>query len=189
MSNPSCFVGSVLASVGIAGGPLDGQPVPALPRTGRPTFGAEPGSGTGQSAEFGQFLRVMRARMRPEAAGLPTTTAPRTGVAPRGDCPACGGQYRLLQASGTRTPDPAFPGRRRRGRPSPAAGCHGARAYVGSAAQLPIIVEVTGPGTTGPPWPMAVAGRHRRYPGPGAGTPNRRVVQQPHGGSALHCVL
>ncbi len=28
----------------------------------------------GQSAEFGQFLRVMRARMRPEAAGLPTTT-------------------------------------------------------------------------------------------------------------------
>src|ERR1035437_7250378 len=28
----------------------------------------------GQSAEFGQFLRVRRARMRPEAAGLPTTT-------------------------------------------------------------------------------------------------------------------
>src|SRR5664280_3457122 len=64
------------------------KPVPALPRTGRPTFGAEPGSGrptfgaepgsgTGQSAEFGQFLRVMRARMRPEAAGLPTTTAVR----------------------------------------------------------------------------------------------------------------
>src|ERR1035437_9269161 len=31
----------------------------------------------GQSAEFGQFLRVMRARMRPEAAGLPTTSTAR----------------------------------------------------------------------------------------------------------------
>ena len=31
----------------------------------------------GQSAEFGQFLRVMRARMQPEAAGLPTTAGAR----------------------------------------------------------------------------------------------------------------
>lgn len=31
----------------------------------------------GQSAEFGQFLRVMRARMRPEALGLPTTSTAR----------------------------------------------------------------------------------------------------------------
>src|SRR5665647_1034942 len=31
----------------------------------------------GQSAEFGQFLRVMRARMSPEAAGLPTTSTAR----------------------------------------------------------------------------------------------------------------
>jgi len=31
----------------------------------------------GQSAEFGQFLRVMRARMRPEALRLPTTSTSR----------------------------------------------------------------------------------------------------------------
>jgi len=31
----------------------------------------------GQSAEFGQFLRVMRARMRPEALGLPATSTTR----------------------------------------------------------------------------------------------------------------
>jgi len=31
----------------------------------------------GQSAEFGQFLRVMRARMRPEDLGLPTTSTAR----------------------------------------------------------------------------------------------------------------
>jgi transcriptional regulator with XRE-family HTH domain len=31
----------------------------------------------GQSAEFGQFLRVMRARMQPETVGLPTTSAAR----------------------------------------------------------------------------------------------------------------
>src|ERR1035437_4550819 len=70
-------------SLGVAGGLVEGQPVPDLPRTSRPTFGVEPGSGSGQngvmgqSAEFGQFLRVMRARMRPEAAGLPATTTRR----------------------------------------------------------------------------------------------------------------
>src|SRR5450759_5138333 len=76
------------SSLGVAGGLVEGQPVPDLPRTSRPTFGVEPGSGSGQngvmgqSAEFGQFLRVMRARMRPEAAGLPTTTTPAV-------CPGC----------------------------------------------------------------------------------------------------
>src|ERR1035437_3811587 len=59
------------------------QPVPAFPRTSKPTSGLLLGSGArqngfmGQSAEFGQFLQVMRARMRPEAAGLPTTAAAR----------------------------------------------------------------------------------------------------------------
>src|SRR5450759_1303885 len=71
------------SSLGVAGSRVEGQPVPDLPRTSRPTFGVEPGSGSGQngvmgqSAECGQFLRVMRARMRPEAAGLPATTTRR----------------------------------------------------------------------------------------------------------------
>src|SRR5665647_3772081 len=70
-------------TVDIAGTILDGQPVRALPRTNRPTFGVQPGSGAdqnramGQSAEFGQFLRVMRARMRPEDMGLSTTSTAR----------------------------------------------------------------------------------------------------------------
>src|SRR5665811_134579 len=78
-----CFVRMDPSTVGIVGTISDGQPVPALPRTSRPTFGVEPGCGAGQngamgqSAEFGQFLRVMRARMSPEAAGLPTTSTAR----------------------------------------------------------------------------------------------------------------
>jgi len=81
--NSICLVESDHSSLGTAEASLDSQRVPALPRTSRPTLGVEPECGAGQngvisqSAESGQFLRVMRARMSPEAAGLPTTSEAR----------------------------------------------------------------------------------------------------------------
>src|SRR5665647_3907182 len=107
MPTPSHVLERDPSTVGTAGTVLAGQRAPALPRTSRPTFGVEPGSGAGDNGSHGSECRARTVPTGDASQDEPRSgrtahdvdSPPSTRATPRGDSPACGGQHRLLHAS------------------------------------------------------------------------------------------